>query len=406
MYVLCGTNMCATEDGRVIERYKLKNHIDEYNVILDTCQFDFSFHAIPKGYYWDAMRFLYCRKQVVQDSNELYIVLPRQFNVFKKSDFHVQEIAYSGSEYSELMPKRGAILIERIVARLCTQLQSQKQSGNWWIYAANHCNTGVRIIAGVGECVMLSRLLLPADNVCDEISRSVIYLKRYGLRKKPTIFSEFLEFDDAFMYLNSADLQCKFGFIGCSDMGMFLMKYAASLRHQPIPFNFKKENDVTRFISSKRGTHCCYALCFMSMVALVMSLYKTQIIHSKLCLKHPVICKSDRATIEIDIPNFADYAADDAQELLHEIISKYRQAELPTIALRKVHEFGVIHGITILAISLENKTVKIKTKIDRKKFEELKIAGVSIDASSEAKFDDNVFEDNTVYEVVVCVNID
>ncbi|MDR1551111.1 MAG: hypothetical protein LBS14_00275 [Holosporaceae bacterium] len=90
---------------------------------------------------------------------------------------------------THLLGEDEVFLIEDVAAKLCNDINKIGEQ-DWWIYAARHQSKNcLRIIAGISKGIMLSRFLSVDLEMAMEISKTIMYLQRFGLKSDIKIFS-------------------------------------------------------------------------------------------------------------------------------------------------------------------------------------------------------------------------
>ncbi|GHT90287.1 hypothetical protein FACS1894122_00280 [Alphaproteobacteria bacterium] len=83
-------------------------------------------------------------------------------------------------------------LMENIIAAFCKSITEISEK-TWWIYVAHHKSSGIKIVAGIGEGIVLSRMLpntLPRD-VANAALDTIKYLRRFGLKDEIKIITTY-----------------------------------------------------------------------------------------------------------------------------------------------------------------------------------------------------------------------
>ncbi|MDR2794397.1 MAG: hypothetical protein LBB12_01305 [Holosporaceae bacterium] len=152
----------------------------QHKIILDGSKVDFSLEPLRNCNILDAYSALRCLQKVSTDAENISL-LPR-FNIFKKSDFYIQKSIFK-CDFFEKISANTVFIMENIIAAFCHDV-TEIHENTWWLYVAHHCCSGVRIVAGIGDGIVLSRVLSDtmAQNVSDSVKHTIKYLRRFGLK--------------------------------------------------------------------------------------------------------------------------------------------------------------------------------------------------------------------------------
>lgn len=187
MFVIIGDQCTKDETGRIISDNNQLNHIDDCQIILDTKDIEFGFTKLSQCRLLDAYKFLSCKRKTLSSHQRCYLTNFSSINLIKKTDCYVQEVSLQNLKIEK---RYNMFLVENIVSAFCKKFGNLNER-DWWLYAAQHKSSGVRIIAGIGNCIVLSRFLTNDQNIQEEISQSLFYLRRHGLYTYPKIFTMF-----------------------------------------------------------------------------------------------------------------------------------------------------------------------------------------------------------------------
>ncbi|MDR0678548.1 MAG: hypothetical protein LBF44_03370, partial [Holosporaceae bacterium] len=154
--------------------------------ILDIDKIDFFWEKLSNCSLWDAYKILSCQKKALFPNEKAFLVKKDRLNIWGKSNFYIQKIILP----ENLSRAENFFLAENVVEALCNEI-SRIDEQTWWIYAANHSSGCLRIIAGLGKGIILSRFLSVDSDISSEISKTIMYLQRFGMDKHIKFFSPF-----------------------------------------------------------------------------------------------------------------------------------------------------------------------------------------------------------------------
>lgn len=160
-------------------------NFDNSKIILDYSDiFEFSLDELPNSTFLDVQNYLECQKKVLSLFEFSFLVSGELFSLkfWKRKKYSIQKIHCTNLEFFQnLSLENGIIPIELIILDFCKKIEEISEK-TWWIYIANHELSGIRIIAGCGNGVILSRSLnVQFENLSKELVDSLRFLRRFGL---------------------------------------------------------------------------------------------------------------------------------------------------------------------------------------------------------------------------------
>lgn len=165
---LCN-NMFAIFDG---EKY-FPDAGTDFDIILDVAP-KFKLTTIANCTIFDILQAYWYKKKFASRTSIIKILWPQKIHWLSKNDLQIQEI-----DVMNLDTSRNVIFLETIIAHLCANKVAHNQ---WWMYITQ--NTKLRIIAGLGKAIYVSRIIASDCNADVEISRTTTYLKRFGVNEE------------------------------------------------------------------------------------------------------------------------------------------------------------------------------------------------------------------------------
>jgi hypothetical protein len=216
--------------------------LDQRQVILDRLDVDFSLETINHCSFLDARDVLRCERKVLKDFSDVFLLPKHSFNIFQKTDFYMQKSTISGDLGKKLKNTGEIFLIEFLIAEFCKTVQ-QIDEKTWWMYVANHRCSGLRIVAGKGDGVVLSRIIssISVDDIPDSVARTIKYLGRFGLESPIKIISAFGNVAAAVDGLSIVSV-----IENSEDMEKTLLKFL-SARNDVYPWG-KRENSLRKIL--------------------------------------------------------------------------------------------------------------------------------------------------------------
>ncbi|MDR2723807.1 MAG: hypothetical protein LBB25_01200 [Holosporaceae bacterium] len=153
--------------------------------VLDRNDIEFYLEKLNNCSLLDAYKILNCKKKILSTQERAFLIPKDKLILFGKSDFYIQKISLP--ENLEKSDDK-IYLIEDIIAKFCNSF-SKISDSDWWLYAANYNSSSFRIVAGVGKGIILSRFLSSCAHMSIEISKTIVYLQRFGMGKNIKVFS-------------------------------------------------------------------------------------------------------------------------------------------------------------------------------------------------------------------------
>ena len=132
-----------------------------------------------------AIKILHCRRKLMNAREDCYLIYPVNLwtwdNWYRQHTFYMQSVDI-------YQPITNALLMENVVAQFCCESLSPASK---WVFVFSD-NETVRIIAGIGKGIVLSRNLDFSINLQQELQRTVMYLRRFDNYGQWTIVSNCL----------------------------------------------------------------------------------------------------------------------------------------------------------------------------------------------------------------------
>jgi hypothetical protein len=151
--------------------------------IADHRETEFFLEKLSNCTLREAFKILGCKRKTLSERERAFLVPRDGWNIFGRSDFYLQKISLPRH-----LPGDEVFLMENVVAAFCNGISRIDREARW-IYAADHGSGSLRIIAGIGRGIMISRFLSKNTDVSEEISKTVMYLRRFGTEGDVKIFS-------------------------------------------------------------------------------------------------------------------------------------------------------------------------------------------------------------------------
>ncbi|MDR2646296.1 MAG: hypothetical protein LBC04_03950 [Holosporaceae bacterium] len=344
--------------------------------ILDQNAIEFSLEKLRNCSLLDAYRVLFCKRKALSDQEKAFLIPKDKIILFGKSDFYIQKVSLP----KNLEKAEDKIyLIENVVMEFCSTY-SKIFEHDWWL-AANCGAQNFRIIAGIGKGIILSRFLPLYVDISEEISKTIMYLQRFGLKEEIKVFSSMEEIK---IHLKiSSEINCQKIFIPeCNET-----ETARLLgRIKPVMtdgIHIKLLNDKALYIA-------LLAIIFI-LCKVEQSIRHTEKVISSLRKNTRIITKY----IELEINN-ENFSA------IKQFVSSLKKSHHPLELFEKASDICRKYDLSIEHLSFENETIKIKTSVHKSVFDELK----TIDGTEVVKNNHEEYEElrsNKKYGAIVCI---
>ncbi|MDR3151331.1 MAG: hypothetical protein LBT67_00575 [Holosporaceae bacterium] len=385
----------------------IPDDLDQRQVILDRAEVDFSLETLRHCNFLDARDALRCERKVSGDFDDVFLLPKHSFNIFQKTDFHMQKSTICGDLGKKLKSAGEIFLVEFLIAEFCKTIQ-QIDEETWWMYVANHRCSGLRIVAGRGDGVVLSRIisgasLVSLDGVSDSVARSIKYLGRFGMQSPIKIIS-------AFGNVVAADGLSMVSIIeNGDDMEKTLLKFLAT-RNDIYPYG-RRESGLRKIMRLNYKKICALlAFCLIFETVWLVNLER-KCADERYSIK--AMEKFSENTVEHDLSHIKFRINSNNFKQMEQLFHILKAAENPLIALRKtamlveknaikvdrliMEKCNSIRMNAVVTKSLENKLLRLcdeATSIHIEKTASKNSDYEKIDADDSA---------NEKYGVVICV---
>ena len=228
--------------------YDNKKQQEVYCIVVDRINVDFSLEHIKNCTFADAHAVLRCRKKLARQSESSFMIPKNKYNIFCKSDFFMQTNIINDHEILEKLHHEDSVfLVEHIISEFCRSISEIKEN-TWWMYVAEHESSGVKIVVGLGQGIVVSRILPASANVINGIQQTIQYVRRYGFDCHMKIISFIdIAIDDLDVTVVDAEkIANEIGWKNQSDIEFLLMKFTS--KNKKIIQAFSKNKSLTNFV--------------------------------------------------------------------------------------------------------------------------------------------------------------
>jgi hypothetical protein len=319
--------------------------------ISDESDTEFFLEKLSDCSFWDALRILNCKKKMLSERERAFLVFGDKPNFFGKSDFCLQTISLPLN-----LPKDEVFLMEDVVAEFCVSAGGVGDDGRW-LYAADHGSGNRRIITGIGRGIMISRFLPKDANLSEEVSKTVMYLRRFGTDRDIKFFSP----SDGLKIPSGAGFEKIVCGVGC-DVVKFMRNFArGSRRIRPVAV---PEGRFEKFL---RFSGIYVAPLIMLAVLLLLEWRISENRESISLLEGSVHAVGKAVKLEITEENLPD---------AKRIVDVLKESPDPTDLFLKTSEIlGKYNAVADSASLEDGKRMRVRTSLDEAALARLKIEG-------------------------------
>ena len=170
-----GTNTISHRDF-----YENCNKRGGYFVIIDRGNIDFSLENIKNCTLVEAHAVLRCKRKLTGRFGSSFMIPKKKYSIFHKNDFFIQTDIIDDCEILEKLNHEDRVfLVEHIISELCRNI-TEINEDTWWMYIAEHVSSGVKIIVGLGQGIVVSRILPANTDPISGIHQTIQYVRRHG----------------------------------------------------------------------------------------------------------------------------------------------------------------------------------------------------------------------------------
>ena len=422
MYALIGSNNAKISNNveRIIPESEFwqDKSFDDCTLIIDNPDFlEFAVDKLTNGSLIDAYDYLSCRKKSHFEKEDVFWIRKKfPWKFWEKTNYFFQKVTVTDEKLlSNIKKKNGAVPIEFLTALFCDQVCKSDES-SWWIYIAEHKLSGIRIIAGYGRCVILSRSIPAKSSDNEEISKellnSVRFLRRFGLEDNLKIITTLKNLKAGDQEIEQTDLSelcVRFNVSKTEIVEEFLI---SSADHKGFPPAIFSEKSKLIYVFNKFLNQIMAAITAISLFFCfyIFWLYfdtekiKEDII--KLSEKDKIIFSDAGNNVQLSLSENNFFA-------LRNFIDVLKNSRNPVSILQDISEFIDDNETEAENIVIKNDgLIEIKTKSDKVSEEKIKKnlkEGWTIDFKSTDKTSGEDFEEiknnDDKHEVTLCIQI-
>ena len=140
---------------------------ENFQIIVDYPEaFEFSIDRLRKSTIFDVLDHLRCQRKILSKNEDAFLVQYESFllNFWKEKEYKIQKVTVTHNELLKIAENfDGIIPLEFLILDFCKKIENLEEN-TWWLYIAIHNENEIRIVAGQGCCLLLSRSI---DFLCD-----------------------------------------------------------------------------------------------------------------------------------------------------------------------------------------------------------------------------------------------
>ena len=163
-------------------------HKNTLQIILDRSCVDFSLDHLRNSNIYNALESLQCKRKILTDNEIAYLINKEKFSLLSKDDFYIQTCIINDKSLFQKITKNKIFLIEHAICKLCKSV-TEINDTTWWLYIAEHKSSGVKIVAGIGDGIVYSRLFSEPNEAERKVIETIRFLTREGLNEDIKIVS-------------------------------------------------------------------------------------------------------------------------------------------------------------------------------------------------------------------------
>ena len=329
-----------------------RNHSKNISkIVLDRSCIDFSLDKIKSSSFYDAFSSLQCKRKISCENERIFLVNKKHISLFSKNDFFIQTNTINDLQlYKNINAIVDEIfLMEYAICELCKTV-TVIGDNTWWLYVAEHKSSGIKIVAGLGNGIVYSRLFNERSETERKIIETIKFLTREGLNEDIKIIS----FCDDLQVENLSIINPGFS---SKDIEIDLVQLIESKR---ITQKFSKDNYIRRFFNENSNyifsfLVLCFCICIFSFGYLCdeHASLKSFIRINENQLRLSTKDNSKTLSVEIN-PDNLDY--------VKSFVDVQSQINNPVQSIKIISDFLKKYSITAEKVFLENDKNDIKIR--------------------------------------------
>ena len=361
------------------ENFAITNCIENENfqIIVDhPGAFEFSIDRLAKSTILDAYDHLKCRRKILSKNECAFLAQNESLilNFFKEKEYKIQRVTLLDDDLLKVAEYFcGVIPIEFLILDFCKKIEKLEENA-WWLYIAIHCGNEIRIIAGQGNALLLSRSINFSHDpkqILRELQNSLRFLRRFGLESDVKIITPIKDlklYDQEIAPIDLEKISDNLHFPIPNDIEECILNYSYNIQKNRRIFGGK--SDLKKYFL-KNFTKFTISISFLLVVTLGYLFYLFWNI-SKLN-EEIILLKNYGVTQECSSENFDLTVNDKSFAFAQNIFKNFQSSENPVIALDKICEFVDENKIDVENLSVKNlRDAELKTKLIKKTAEKLK----------------------------------
>lgn len=369
-------------------------HKNTTQIILDRSCVDFSLDHLKNSNIYNALESLQCKKKILTDNEIAYLINKEKFFLLSKDDFYVQTCVINDKSLFQEIIKNKIFLIEHAICKLCKSV-TEINDTTWWLYIAEHKSSGVKIVAGIGDGIVYSRLFSEPNEAERKVIETIRFLTREGLNKDIKIVS-FL--DD--LYIDNLNIINPI--LTKRDIETTLVELI--INDKKIKPQFSKDNYIKKFICDYHH-EILALLAICSFVSFVLLCY----LHNEtIYLKNSIEIEKGKLNIFVKDKSrtFSAKINCKNRDEIHRFTELSQQMKSPIHLIEKI--FKILNQQKAEKISIEENIAKIRCLVNDQQFNLLKkientdIKRIDIRENEYEDLDDS---DEKKYGVEICIKM-
>ena len=369
-------------------------HKNTNQIILDRSCVDFSLDYLKNSNIYNALKSLQCKKKILAENEIAHLINKEKFSLLSKDNFYIQTCVINDKSLFQKIIKKEIFLIEHAIYKLCKSVIEINDT-TWWLYVAEHKSSGVKIVAGIGNGIVYSRLFSDLNETERKVIETIRFLTREGLKDDIKIIS-FV--DD--LYIENVNIINPF--LTKSDIETTLVELIAN--DKKIKPQFSKDNYIRKFFCDYHNE----ILTFLAVCSFICFILLCYLYDETARLKNSIEIEKDKLNIFVRDKSRTFSARINCKNIdeIRKFTEISQQMQNPICLIEKIAK--ILNKQKAEKISIEKDIAKIICSVNEqqfyllKKMKSIEIKRIDLRENEYEDLDDS---EETKYGVEICIKI-
>jgi uncharacterized protein YlxP (DUF503 family) len=344
--------------------HKKYGNADNCKIIIDRGDVDFSLENLINCSLAEARKICRCERDHKSQNTNVFLAPKDEIVFLGKCNYRLQKYTLNIRELEEKIRANADVFLAEYAIEFICRKMAYLDDDSQWLYAANHQSSGTKIVAGIGKGILLSRII-PTNNISTEITKTIRYLKRFGLSdslKIITTLDDVPEENCEIIKISPQKISQRLGLQNSSDIELIMGETIAKNADLMAYFMSGKYWHYILSVSGSKiyGTQLIFLLAFAAWFAhlgLQIDREMAQITFAKKSLATSIKDQSQSVEFKIDDSNFS---------FVNHLIDILRNGQNPIKTIAEIAPILRKNGIFAHEILLKKcNEIKIKTAVTR-----------------------------------------